>query len=61
MTEPNCSWMLVSEMARLLRTSPKTIRRAAARGSLDSVRLGPRGLRVRIPPSRDLRGRGAQN
>lgn len=51
MTDPDCSWKSVGEMAVLLKTTRKTVRRAAERGSLESIRLGPRMIRVRLPRS----------
>lgn len=42
-------WMLPREMADLLRTSRKTVLRAAASGRIESVRLGPQTIRVRLP------------
>ena len=43
-----CAYLSVGEVARKLRVSEATVRRAVADGSLPSVQLRARGL-VRIP------------
>jgi excisionase family DNA binding protein len=54
-------WMLVSEMAEHLRTSRRTVLNAAARGRLESVRLGPQTIRVRLPVDRRERRQQGRN
>lgn len=49
MTDPARQWKTLKEMADMLRTSPKSVKRAAQRGTLESIRITPRVIRVRLP------------
>lgn len=46
MTVSMTQWPTVQQAAEILQTSPKTIRRRIADGTLDARRLGPRLIRV---------------
>ena len=61
MTDPAPQWKTLKEMADMLRTSPKSVRRAAQRGPLESIRITPRVIRVRLPVDRRDRSRQGRN
>jgi len=47
MMNENCrEWLTIKETSRLMKTCPETVRRMCKRGTLPSVRLGRRLIRI---------------
>lgn len=61
MTDPARQWKTPQEMADMLRTSTTSVRRAAQRGTLESIRITPRVIRVRLPVGRRERAQQGRN
>ena len=61
MTDPAPQWKTPQEMADMLRTSTTSVRRAAQRGTLESIRITPRVIRVRLPAGRRERPQQGRN